>query len=338
MKLTSFTLNGKKFFIGSAIPADGKAGQVLSQNKDGKLEWVDPPSSLPKGGTNGQLLAKGGEGDYQGKWLTLYDYPIFPDGAAMHNLFYRGKNIQDKFDDESLFASIADGTFRDLFPGDHFDIEISTSFMENEKVRCMLGGFDPYWMRGETPLNRHHAAVVPMNAFTTTARMNATNSTEGGYLGSDMNTKVLPVYEAALEVVFKNKMIEKNDYLTSAITSTTPSMTGAGINGAATNNAWVMKKLRLMTEPEVYGFVYTSSSSRDIGISMTQFPIFRLNPSLIMCKTGGTEYADESNRISWWLSAVSGSAYFAVVSNGGTGGGQNASNLRGVRPVWLIGG
>lgn len=43
MKLTTFTLNGKKFFIGSAIPADGKAGQVLSQNENGKLEWIDPP-------------------------------------------------------------------------------------------------------------------------------------------------------------------------------------------------------------------------------------------------------------------------------------------------------
>ena len=265
-------------------------------------------------------------------------FMLVPDGSGPHNSLYRGRNIQDKFLDGSLYDAIADGTFRDLFIGDYFDIEISTSFMANEKVRCMLAGFDIYWMCGDTPLKKHHAVIVPMNAFANTAKMNDNNTTVGAYADSKMVTNTLPVYQDALEAVFEDKMLQNRERFTNTISESAPSAAGGGLNGTVTNSVFINNKLRLMTEPEVIGCTVCSSSWWDVGICRMQLPLFRLNPAFIVCGLGGTEYVSvDSTRTNWWMSAVSSSANFALVSTYGSPGSDNASNARGVRPRWLIG-
>ena len=249
---------------------------------------------------------------------------IIPSNAAAHNAIYRGKNIQDKYIDGSLYTAIENGTFEDLFIGDYFDITITTSLGGSETVRCMLAGFDVYWGCGDTAMFTHHAVIVPANCFATTAKMNTENVTTGGYTGSEMYTTVLPVYQTALETVFGNRLLNNRELLTNAVT-----------DGKSSGWAWFDCKLRLMSEAEVYGG-NVWSSGYDVGIAKTQLPLFTLNPAKIVCGLGGANYASNTARYSWWLSAVTGAAYFAFVNYGGYAYSNVASDALGVRPRFLI--
>ena len=249
---------------------------------------------------------------------------IIPSNAAAHNAIYRGKNIQDKYIDGSLYTAIENGTFDDLFIGDYFDITITTSLGGSETVRCMLAGFDVYWGCGDTAMFTHHAVIVPANCFAATAQMNVENITTGGYTGSAMYTTVLPVYQTALETVFGNRLLTNRELMTNAVT-----------DGKSSGWAWFDCKLRLMSEAEVYGG-NVWSGSYDVGIAKTQLPLFTLNPAKIVCGLGGANYASNPARRDWWLSAVTGAAGFALVSSGGNASYAGASHAIGVRPRFLI--
>ena len=106
--------------------------------------------------------------------------------AGFHNSIYRGKNLTGIYTIEQICSRISNGTFDDLFIGDYFDITISTSYTSSETVRCVIAGFDTYYMNGDTSFTAHHAVIVPKNCFSATAQMNATNTTEGGFIGSVM--------------------------------------------------------------------------------------------------------------------------------------------------------
>jgi len=249
---------------------------------------------------------------------------IIPANAAAHNAIYRGKNIQDKYIDGSMYAAINNGTFEDLFIGDYFDITISTTLGGNETVRCMLAGFDVYWGCGDTAMFTHHAVIVPANCFAATAQMNAENTTEGGYTGSAMYTTTLPVYQTALEGVFGTHLLNNRELLTNAVA-----------DGKSSGWSWFDCKLRLMNEAEVYGG-NVWSSAYDVGIAKTQLPLFTLNPAKIVCGLGGASYASNTARYTWWLSAALGAANFAYVYNRGYANTGSASYACGVRPRFLI--
>ena len=55
----------------------------------------------------------GSNGNSGGSWQNA------PDGAESHCRFYRGEDITSAFDDGTFSASVADGTFRNIFPGDY---------------------------------------------------------------------------------------------------------------------------------------------------------------------------------------------------------------------------
>ena len=261
---------------------------------------------------------------------------VLQSGAGLHNSIYRGKNIQDKYNDGSLWAAISSGTFEDLYIGDYFDITISTSFTASETVRCLLAGFDVYYKCGDSPLNTHHAVIVPMNCFAATAAMNSSNDTTGAYYGSAMHNNVLPVYSSAIKNVLGSHLLTHRELLTNSVSTTVSSMAGAGFTGASSGCAWYDCTLRLMSEPEVFGNTAMSSSFHDIGFAKTQLPLFRLRPDKIICGMGGSGYANEISRSTWWLSAVCSSTHFSFVFYYGSATNGGASYSNGVRPRFLI--
>lgn len=246
--------------------------------------------------------------------------------AGGHNSIFRGRDLTNVYTIAQICEKIADGSFDDLFIGDFFDISITTALSTGsvtETVRCMLAGFDPYLHNGDTALTQHHAAIVPMNSFKTTAQMNATNVTTGGYAGSVMHATTLPLYATALGNVLGSHLLTYRALLTNTVA-----------NGAASNWAWSDCKLRLMTEVELYGSVVWSASGYDTGIGKSQLPLFSLAPEYIRAGLGGT---DHSSRTTFWLSGVYSAAYFALCSSLGYASSTSASSSIGVRPLFLIG-
>lgn len=254
--------------------------------------------------------------------------------AGTHNGIFRGKDLTHVYNIEEICKRINAGTFDDLFIGDYFDVTISTSYTTSEVVRCIIAGFDMYYMNGDISLTKHHAVIVPKNCFTATHKMYETGTITGGYFGSDIHTTVLPVYAEALKkTALNNHIIKYKDLLTTGISNTGTSMAGAGYVGYSNKWEWKETELRLMSEVQVYGCTVLSSSFYDVGCANLQLPLFRLDPRSKIAGLGGI--AD--NRAWCWLSSVASGTLFALVHGGGHSSYGGVSLAHGVRPLFLIG-
>ena len=200
-----------------------------------------------------------------------------------------------------------------------------TKQTKTENITLMFAAFDYYYNMGDTALTTHHAVLIPRTAFATSAKMNSTNTTEGGYYNSEMHQTTLPCYAASLKTALNNHLLSYRTILPHAIGASIPSMAGAGLMGASSSWAWKTVELQLMSEVQVYGSTVWSSSAYDVGCDNKLLPVFKfINPT-------------QFGRSSYWLRSVVSSTYFAFCSSYGyahTGGASHAYN---VRPLILFG-
>ena len=266
--------------------------------------------------------------------ITIYD--LVPDGAANHRNFYRGKDITAAFNNGTVSANIANGTFRDIFPGDYITKSVTvpqilkadgtTEYIAQTTytVRFIIADLDVWLNRGDTPVTIHHAAIVPERAVFSSV-MNETNVTDGGYLGSFMNTNVMPAFATGLQGAFgASHLISFRIGLSNGVTTTTASASHPYWTG--TSNwwgAWTSEICCLMSEGMVHGQSPNHSAAMDETMC-GQFAAFRLNSNLVY------------NRQNYWLGDVVSSAAFATVGGDGNAGAGAASDVDGVRPFALL--
>ena len=229
------------------------------------------------------------------------------DNAAAHNAIYRGKNLGTQFTAE-MSANIKNGTFKDLYCGDYLVINGTTyRFMD----------LDYLYKTGDTSLETHHILVVP-DAPMYNYVMNDTDTTEGGYVGSNMYTSGL---DRALAKV-------KADFGEAHIVTYINLLVNTVSNGVPSNWSWYSRQIDLMNEEMVYGTRTWSQASQngyDTGTNKSQLAAFQHNHSLI-----------SSDRSWYWLRAVQSSTAFCYVSSLGRASYHSASDSNGVRPYFLI--
>ncbi len=288
--------------------------------------------------------------------LTEEDYKEYIDaGVAYRRNTYRGKDITSKLEDGSLFSEIKSGHFDDIFVGDYIvDNKSDKKDMYNQPIRYLVADLDNYLNTGSSNiLTKHHATIIPATSLTT-AQMNSTSTTIGGYAGSEMvgyvvgedgkatqdkkedggtldtilNTYINPDFGTS------NPSNDNTDHIIEYENTITDSVSDQSINksgnstGASSNRTWYTRKLDLMSEMNVYGGIVWSSSGYDIGIDYRQYAIFKLKPEFI--NSYGT------TRFHYWLKDVTSTSYFARVGGGGDTMFNNATSLLGVRPRFLI--
>ena len=170
-------------------------------------------------------------------------------------------------------------------------------------------------------MTKHHAIIVP-DTNLTTAQMNATNTTNGGYVGSNMYKTTLPsVLSTYITPVFGNHVIEYRNLLTSSLNST--GYNRFGTNSGCTNGwEWYSRKLDLLNEVQVFGSIVWSSSGYETGSDNCQLPLFRLAPEFVC------------NRAWYWLRNVTMASWFAGVNDYGGSSASGASHSGGVRPCF----
>ncbi len=254
--------------------------------------------------------------------------------AENHNAIFRGDDLFAKgYTIDDICAMIADGSFSDIYIGDYFTlsgtIENVPCFVEqtgddgtkslvestqtvtyNTKFR--IAGLDTYLNTGDTAFTAHHAVIVPDNVIGSN-RMNGTNVTTGGYVGSFIFTTVLPVYDTHFSEKLNNHLLSHRETLSNSV-----------LGGSANGWTWVDIKTNLMSEPEVYGN-NQFGGKYDAGVNYRQYPLFRIVPKYIC------------NREWWGLCAVAWATGFAIVSGNGHASGSGASSALGVRPCFCIG-
>lgn len=263
------------------------------------------------------------------------------DPAGLHNGIYRGALLYDAvnstagvFDSISaIHTAVSGGDFSNIYIGDYILITITTSYKSNEIVKMVVAGINTYLHKGSTEITDNHLVLIPEDCFATTAQMNSSNTTSGGYAGSAMYTTVLPIYATALNSALGGNLLTFTDLLTKTVNTSAASGAYSAWSGASSDWAWYPINIRLMSEVQVYGTRVLSSSMFDVGAANQQLPYFALRPDKLVAHQG----YGSSSRCYWWLSAVAYSGHFCGVGGNGFADSYGASNSRGVRPLVLFG-
>ena len=267
-------------------------------------------------------------------------YAAYPDGAEAHNAMWGGRDITAAFNNGTVSANIANGTFKDIFPGDYItkQITIPRVLADDGTTELFAGGTGTvkwviadcdYWInKGDqgNGMTAHHVAIVPQ-AYIFNARMNATNTTEGGYAGSEMYKKIIPACATGIVnafgsdhiLTFRDGITNRVD--TSHVSSGLPQWTGTPVWWGE----WVSVQCNLMSEKMVYGAPICSAGAMDNTMATRQMSAFRLSEKLIIY-----------NRWWWWLRDVASSSDFAIVGGLGYAHPGHASAVGGVRPFALL--
>jgi hypothetical protein len=253
-----------------------------------------------------------------------------------HDHTFRGSNLLGSGHFASLDAlsrALAAGDFSDIYIGDYIDAPFSyggTSYT----ARCRVAGIDYYMNYGDTDLiTRHHLAMVPDS--TIAARMNSTDTTDGGYAGSEMYTTTLPALMNALGgaggTPFYGHLLPFRELLSNAISTasgTHPAM-HPGSTGWAENWAWYTVSGVLMSEQQIYGSTLAASSVWAQG-NTKPLPLFNLVPEYMFSTPTAARY-------SHWLRSVVFDRAFCIAADDGVGVGYGSSaNVFGLRPLFVI--
>lgn len=265
-------------------------------------------------------------------------YAAYPDGAEAHNAMWGGRDITAAFNNGTVSANIKNGTFKDIFPGDYItkQVIIPRVLADDGTTELFPGGTYTgnwviadcdYWINkgDDTAITAHHVAIVTQTSLIY-ARMNLTNTTKGGYAGSDMYKKIIPACATGIVNAFGSSHILtfqdaiSNSVDTAHASSGIPQFTGTpGWWGE-----WVSCQCNLMSEKMVYGAPICSGGAMDNTMATRQMSAFRLSARLR--NYGGW----------WWLRDVVSSAHFAFASRNGNASMNAASESCGVHPFALL--
>ena len=232
------------------------------------------------------------------------------DDAATHNMVYRGKNLGSSLTAEQA-AAIKAGTFKDIYLGDYWQIS-GRDFV--------VAGFDYWYKCGDTSCNTHHVVIIPRSQLYT-YKFNPTNTTDGGYVGSDLYKNGLTQAKEIFNAAFGSAhILNHREHLVNAVT-----------NGKPTGSDWYDSTVDLMNENMVYGGRQFSpmpdgtdpwSTCRNYTIDKSQLPLFRLAPWMSFV------------RDQWcWLRDVVSAARFAYCAGNGVADCNYASTAGGVWPA-----
>lgn len=225
---------------------------------------------------------------------------------------FRGKNLGTAFT-AAQKAEIKAGTFKGFFIGDYWSI--------GDRIWRIVD--INYWLNsGDASCTTPHLVIMPDQSLYS-AKMNETNITTGGYVGSQMYTANLANAKTLVNSAFGSaNILNHREYLTNAVT-----------NGYPSAGAWYDSTVELPNEIMMYGsLVFTPAGDGSFvpnryTIDKTQLALMKMYPRFI-----------NPGRYWYWLRDVVSSAGFAVVSYGGPASYAGASDSGGVRPVFgLVG-
>lgn len=256
-------------------------------------------------GTNGTRKVQGSSLPYAVMGLAGVD----GSNSAIHRKVFRGKNLGSTVTTGQA-AAIQNGTFKDLWLGDYWQIN---------GVNYRIADFDYWYNKGDTKFTKHHLVIVPDTGLGT-GKMNSSSVTTGGYSGSAMRTTNMATAKSTIESAFGEYIQTYRDYLITTVASGYPSA------GAYTDSS-----IELMNEIMVYGcYIYTPANNgttdvKRYTINNTQLALFAYDPKFIVSGNG------------YWLRDVASGTHFAHVDSYGGATSTGAANDFGIRPVFAIG-
>ena len=266
------------------------------------------------------------------------------------------KNITSYVTDGTLWQRL-NGTngfklYEDLRVGDYIKMsrpisayERTGQYQATGSQYVTIAGIDTLMYKGDqgSGINYHHLVMVPGQGFGGTqhfgrSRMNATNTSAGGYVGSEMNATTIGAVTssgstAADATINQQLYAEFGAHLKTIRALLSNGINTGGVNrfgtadGCSNNWAWTSVQAVLLSEIECYGSIVWSSSGYDTGEANKQLPLFAYSES-----------ARNNRSAYYWLKDVASAVRFCFSSDSGNSLYNNASfaNFY-VRPRFVIG-
>jgi hypothetical protein len=230
--------------------------------------------------------------------------------VELRRVLFRGKNLGTALTAVQK-AAIKDGSFKGMFLGDYWSI--------GGRIWRIVD-MDYWYNCGDTAFTSHHLVIMPDEALYN-AKMNTTNVTTGGYVGSEMYKNNLANAKTIVNAAFQGSVLTHREYLCNAVA-----------NGRPSGGAWFDSSVELPNESMMYGHPHFSPTSDGstvpaiYTISKTQLALYMVCPRFIVNRS-----------YNQWLRDVVSSANFADVDNSGFPYCNDASYSYGVRPVFPVG-
>lgn len=239
---------------------------------------------------------------YQGTWQAKN-----MTNAATHNAKYVGASLGAFNDDYA--ERIKNGLFQDMWVGDYFTINNHIYKIAGFNYKCNH--------EGNLGLGNH---LIMITDVLGSHVMNETDTTAGGFAGSEMFKQEIPVVEKQLATDFGSHLLKFKSYLSTSVDS----------SGAPNGGQWYELTACLCNSAMWWGSPSQFSNNKNgtkynIGDEDTQLPIMKLHTD--EQKSGGQ----------WvWLRDVYNSGSFAFAGDGGSASWVPADDSNGVRAFFLI--
>ena len=232
--------------------------------------------------------------------------PKEAEGAKVHNSLYR--SIALGAYNDTFSQAVKDGTFDNMYIADTFTMNGHTYH---------IAGFNTEWGTEKNTELGNHICLITDNFGD--SQMNSSDTTQGGFAGSDMFKNTLPKLVSQLKADWGDHLLEFNEFLS----------TGIDLNGAPNIGAWFKVQASLMNTTQVFGAPtqYSNNANGEkynIGNENSILPLFKLKPS------------DRNTGYWWWLRDIYNSQALAVVYNDGSEAWDNAYDHIGVRAFFLV--
>lgn len=224
---------------------------------------------------------------------------------------YTGKNLGTSYT-AAQQAEVNAGTFNGLNIGDYWVIN---------GINWRIWDIDWYLNKGDTSCSSHHLVIIPDSALltangNTTHYMNATNTSVGGYVGTDYRNTYRAQCLEKVKTAFGDHVLKHRELMCNGISS----------SGTANSWTWTDADVELPSEIMMYGSTVWSNSGYNTGTAHPQLELARLCPKWVVNRS-----------INYWLRDVAGSSSFACVYNYGSAGRCGASDAWDcVRPYFLL--
>ena len=247
--------------------------------------------------------------------------------GAFHNSIYRGKDLTSYFASGEMSKAIANGTFKDIYIGDYITKNIVVGGTTYQ-VKWEVADIDYFYKSGDASCDTHHVVLLPSKTVLVNTKMNDTNTTEGGYVGSKMWKETIPAVVTGIKAAFgADHVVKHRELLTTKVSTTAQSAAGAGWTGSSTEWAWTNVEANIPTEPMIYGGAVFGSAGYDVGNGDKQLAIFKFKK---FCSP---------DRLWFWLRAVASASRFCLASASGYAACTDASYSAsdgGCRPYFLF--
>ena len=185
--------------------------------------------------------------------------------AGQANTTYGGNNITNIYSIEELSSKVSSGDFSGLHIGDYITKTVKVGSNQERELDFVIAGFDYFRGMGDTELVAHHLVMVPDTAFYETMKMNDTNTTTGGYYGSQAHGIASTAYTAGTGGALTNVVADYEMFLRSTLEPDDGTYTFV----RNSSGKWELDSEDVGTALNAYGITYTGTPVEGDTIAVT---------------------------------------------------------------------